>query len=397
MKTYWKRWVTWGGIGVVVAVVLGMALMPRPAPADFATVDRGTLIVTLDEEGETRVRDLFVVSAPLAGRVLRIELEPGDPVTAGESVLATFLPNDPSLLDARSRGEAQARVRAARASLETARAERTKAEAELDYARSELERSRRLSAEGIVSEEALDQAELSEETAARALDAADSRVRSAVHELERAQAALLEPGGSNQNTGGRTIVIRSPVEGTVLRRLRQSESVVPAGEPLIEVADSTDLEIVADYLSTDAVRIRPGQRVLIEQWGGDRPLPGHVRRVEPSGFTKISALGVEEQRVNVIIDLDEPPQQLGDGFRVEVRVVTYEREDVLRVPTSSLFRHEQDWAVFTVDGGRARLRPIEVGRRTGLLAEVLTGVEEGESVIVHPSDAIADGVRVAAR
>jgi HlyD family secretion protein len=397
MKTSWKRWVTWGGIGSVVAVVLGMALMPRPAPADFATVDRGTLIVTLDEEGETRVRDLFVVSAPLAGRVLRIELEPGDPVTAGESVLATFLPNDPSLLDARSRGEAQARVRAARASLETARAERTKGEAELDYARSELERSRRLSAEGIVSEEALDQAELSEETAARALDAADSRVRSAVHELERAQAALLEPGGSNQNTGGRTIVIRSPVEGTVLRRLRQSESVVPAGEPLIEVADSTDLEIVADYLSTDAVRIRPGQRVLIEQWGGDRPLPGHVRRVEPSGFTKISALGVEEQRVNVIIDLDEPPQQLGDGFRVEVRVVTYEREDVLRVPTSSLFRHEQDWAVFTVDGGRARLRPIEVGRRTGLLAEVLTGVEEGESVIVHPSDAIADGVRVAAR
>ena len=380
MKPPSKRIVIWSVLALALVVVLGLALAPRPVAADFTSVDRGSVIVTLDEEGETRVRDRFLISAPLAGRVLRIELEPGDVVRAGDSVLASFLPNDPSLLDARTYGEARAHVASTRASLEAARSERKKAEAELDYARSELERNRRLLDEGVVSRAKLDQATLAERTAVEALAAADSRVRRTVHDVERAQAALIEPGEASAGAA-RTIVIRSPVDGIVLRRLRESEAVVPAGEPLIEVADPRELEIVADYLSTDAVQIRPGQRVQIEQWGGDRPLNGKVRRVEPSGFTKVSALGVEEQRVNVIIDVEEPPPTLGDGYRVEVRVVVYERDDVLRIPTSSLFRHGEDWAVFTAHGGKARLRRIEIGRRTGLLAEVLTGLEAQEQVI----------------
>lgn len=389
-----------GGGAVLLLGLLIFALRPKAQGADFATVERGALQVTLDEEGETRVRDRFTVSAPLAGRVLRIELEPGDPVLADDTVLAVFQPSAPTLLDSRSRAEAQAQLKAAEAALGLARAERDKVAAELRYAASELARYRKLAAAEIVSQDALESTELRESTASEALKSAEFAIRSRQHDLEMARARLVESSGAPSQNTGAPIELRSPIDGVVLRRLHESESVVPAGEPLIEVADPARLEIVADFLSTDAVRITAGQTVLIEQWGGNLALAGRVRRVEPSGFTKISALGVEEQRVNVIIDFAdsrEAWEALGDGFRVEVRVVIWEKEAILKAPTSSLFRHGESWAVFAVENGKAVLREIEIGQRNGLEAELLSGLEEGARVIVHPGDNIADGVAVTER
>ncbi|MCP3957764.1 MAG: efflux RND transporter periplasmic adaptor subunit [bacterium] len=396
-KTFKRRLLVWGGTAAIV-ILIGLSLAPKPQPADFATVDRGALSVTIDEEGETRVRDRYLVSAPLAGRVLRIELEPGDQVSAGETVLATFQPTDPVLLDARSRAEAEARVKAAEAALGRARADRDRSQAELKKAEADLERTGKLASEEIVSQDRLEVAELERDTRQKAVKAAEYAVRTTAYDLEVARASLVEPGSGNGDR--EPIAIRSPVNGTVLRRLRESEAIVPAGEPLLEVADPADLEIVSDLLSTDAVQVRRGQKVLVEQWGGDRPLHGVVRRVEPYGFTKVSALGVEEQRVNVVIDFEDPKEAweaLGDGYRVEVRIVTWEEEDVVRVPTSSLFRNGEGWAVFAVDAGKASLREIEIGMRNGLEAQVISGLGEGEQVIVHPSDSIVDGVKVEER
>ncbi len=401
-----RRLLIWGGSAVVLAVI-GWSLVPDPLPADFATAERGLLRVTIDEEGETRVRDRFVVSAPLAGRVLRIELEPGDPVQAGDTVLATFQPTDPVLLDARSRAEAEARVKAAESAIGRARADLDRTRAELKKAAADLERARRLAGEEIVSAEQLETAELDHDTRTKAVRAAEFAVRTTTYDLEVARASLVEPGQGNDTR--EPILLRSPIDGVVLRRLRESESVVPAGEPLLEVGDPADLEIVSDLLSTDAVQVRRGQKVLVEQWGGEGPLHGVVRRVEPSGFMKVSALGVEEQRVNVLVDFEDPReawQALGDGYRVEVRIVTWEEEDVLAVPTSSLFRHgvasegrpgESGWAVFAVEDGMAVLREVEIGMRNGLAAEVLNGLDDGQQVIVHPSDSIEDGVKVEER
>ena len=382
----------------LVALMLLVGLWPTSVPADFATVTRGPLRVTVDEEGETRCRDRFVVSAPVAGRVLRIKLEPGDHVARGETLLATFLPGDPVPLDARSRAGAGAAVSAAKSALGRARAEQGRAENAVRLALSELERHRKLAAEQIVSSQVLDAKETEAKTAMDTQRASEFAVATAEHQLEVAQARLLQASGRPGSVD--PFELHSPIDGVVLKRLRESEAVVPVGEPLLELGDPSDLEIVADLLSTDAVKIGPGDRVLIEQWGGDQELEGRVRRVEPSGFMKFSALGVEEQRVNVVIDFEDPVEAweaLGDGYRVEVRVVVWENEDVLKLPTSAMFRHGDQWAVFVVDGGRALLRPVDVGRRNGLEAQVLSGVEAGARVIVHPSDAIVDGARLSER
>jgi len=401
MKPTTKRRIWfWGILGAVgLALIWAAVLAPRRVPADFVPVVRGPMKVTLDHEGKTRVRDRFVVSAPLPGRVLRIELEPGDTVVAGETELAVFQPSDPILLDARSRAEAEARVRATRAALDRARADRERASAEHEFASKELERSRRLAEEGVVSTELLDGKESEAKARTEALQAAEAAVRTVLHELEMAQARLVEPGEAAARSGS-VIRLRSPVDGVVLRRERESEAVVQAGEPLLVVADPRNLEIEADYLSSDAVKIRPGMQARIEQWGGGEDLEGQVRRVEPYGFMKVSALGVEEQRVNVIIDFTGPAEDrvgLGDGYRVEVRVIVWAGEDVLQVPAGSLFRSGEDWAVFVVEEGRARLRTLEIGRLNGLAAQVLDGLREGDQVIAHPSEQIADGVRVEPR
>ena len=391
------RFIVWGVAGLVVAALV-YALQPQPLQADFVTIGSGPLRVTLDEEGETRVRDRFMVSAPLAGRVLRIELEPGDPVAANETVLATFLPVDPTLLDARTRAEIEARVRAAESAVGRAEVERERAGTELEFAESDLERYRHLDANALISKEQLDATELRARTAAETRRSAEFTVSNARYELEVAQASLLQARGGGG--AGQTITLRSPIDGVVLRRLRESEAIVPVGEPLMEIADPAQLEIVSDFLSTDAVRIKPGQPVLIEQWGGDRALAGRVRRVEPYGFTKISALGVEEQRVNVVIDFEDVRgawEALGDGYRVEVRAVIWEENDVLKVPTSSLFRNGDDWAVYAVAADTAALTHVEIGQRNGLEAQIVSGLSEGDEVIAYPSDAIADGVEVVER
>jgi HlyD family secretion protein len=383
-------------VPAAVLAALALGLRASPAPVDLAPVSRGPLRVTLDEEGETRIRDRFVVSAPFAGRILRIDLDPGEPVRKGD-VLVILRPGTPNLLDARSRAGFEARVRSAQAALGRAKADRERARAELRFAESDLKRNSALGKQGIVSQERVDQARLSVDTRRGALAATEYEVEAAQHELEAARASLLEAG----ETGvGGLFEVRSPVDGVVLRRLRESESVVGAGEPLLEVGDPRDLEIVSDLLSTDAAQLRPGQLVSIEQWGGETPLAARVRRIEPSGFTKISALGVEEQRVWVVMDLVDAPDRrpsLGDGFRVEVRVVMWDGSDVLQVPTSSLFRDDQGWAVFAVENGKAVKRRVDVGHQNGTTAEVRSGLKEGDRVILHPGAEVADGVEVEER
>ena len=394
-----RRWIFWTAGAIVAAVVVFLGTRPQPVPAEVDQVTRGPIDVTIDEEGETRVRDRFVISAPLGGRVLRIELEPGDTVVASETVLAVFLPSAPVLLDARSRAEAQAAVETALAAVGQAEAHYEQAAAEVTFSRAEVERYRRLARDGIVSVEQMETSQLDLDTRQEALEAAEYAVRTALSELQAARVRLQRFSGRSAAADGETIEITSPVSGVVLRRLRESESVVPAGEALLEIGDPQQIEVVTDYLSKDAVRIRPGQQVLIDRWGGDRPLGGRVRRVEPSGFTKISALGVEEQRVNVVMDITDPPEVwagLGDGFRVETRVVVWQSEDELKAPTGALFRRDEGWAVFAVDGGRAVLRSIEIGERNAQEAQVLGGLEPGQEVVVYPSDSLSDGSRVAA-
>jgi len=381
---------------VVIAAIGFWAFAPSAVPADFAQVGRGTLQVTVNEEGRTRVRNRFVVSAPLPGRMQRIELEPGDPVVAAKTVVARFQPSDPGLLDVRTRAELQARVKAAESALGGARADRERVRAELAFALADLERARSLVDEKVIAPRELEGAEREAEALERTLQSAEFAVSTAEHQLEVARASLI------QTRGGRTaaIPLYSPIDGVILRRLQESETVVPTGQPLLEIGNLDDLEIVSDLLSSAAVRVSPGQPVLIEQWGGDRPLDGRVRLVEPSGFTKISALGVEEQRVNAIVDFVAPPENrpnIGDGYRVEVRIVVSSRENVLKVPTSSLFRHEGEWAVYVVENDRAVRRLVQTGERNGLEAEVTGGLNDGERIVVFPSDAVADGVRVTPR
>lgn len=386
-------------IAVVIAVLAAIgywAFRPTAVPADFASVARGAVHVTVNEEGRTRVRDRYVVSAPVPGRMGRIELEPGDPVTARKTLLAQFQPLDPALLDVRTRAELDARVKAADAALGGARAERERLRAEAAFAQSELKRARQLVAEKVISTREMEVAERQAQTVERGLQSADFGVRTAEYQLQQARASLTQSQGGR----GAAIPLYSPVNGVVLRRLQESAAVVPAGTPLLEIGDIADLEIVSDLLSNAAVRVRAGQAVLIEQWGGDRPLKGRVRRVEPSGFTKISALGVEEQRVNTIVDFDDGPAgrpPIGDGYRVEVRIIVSSRENVLKVPVSSLVRYGSDWVLYIVENDRATRRVVQIGERNGLEAEVTSGLSGGERIIVYPSDAITDGVKVAPR
>jgi HlyD family secretion protein len=383
----------------LIALILIMAFWPKPAAVDLAPVKRGPLTITIDEEGKTRVRNHFVVSAPVAGRVQRIELEPGDRVVRNETVVAIFSPADPVLLDFRSRKEAEANVKAAEAGLGRAKAECERTAAEERHAQSELARTRALYKDGLAARQSFDAAENEARTSVEALRAAEFSVAGAEHEATMARARLLsnsrEPGDPQP-----PIVLRAPITGVVLKRLRESEAIVPAGDPLVELGDPKQLEIASDFLSTDAVRIRPGYPVQIERWGGEGVLHGRVRRIEPAGYMKVSALGVEEQRVSVLIDFDDPFnawKRLGDAYRVEVRVIVWQAQDVLKTPTSSLFRRGENWAVFAVENGLARLRTVEIGQRNGSEAQALKGLSESEIVIVHPSDAVKDGVRIAAR
>ncbi len=404
-RTTKRRIAFWGTVGVALAAALAIMTRPQPVPVDFAAASRGPMAETLDHEGRTRVRERYVVSAPVAGRVLRIELRPGDRVVANQTVIATFAPGASSLLDARSRAGATSHVSEAEALLEQVKAQRELARVQSQHARDERDRAQNLAKFGLLTAEGRQAAETQAAAAERSLEAAEAAVRVATHEVEAARAMLVEPGSAPAGTTGAsakgvTLTLRSPIDGVVLERHRESEAVVMHGEPLVTVADTSALEVVADYLSSDAVRIQPGMRALIDQWGGGQPLDAVVRRVEPAGFLKISALGVEEQRVWVVLDLKDPAaagRALGDGYRVEVRVVTWEGGDVVRVPVSSLFRRGTGWAVFVEEGGLARERPVQIGHRNGTFAEVLSGVSVGAKIIIYPPDTVSDGTHIAAR
>lgn len=416
-----RKWLKHRGalaVAAVVVVLLVIALRPTPIEVELAPVSRGALRVTVDEEGMTRIRDKFLVTAPVAGAISRIELEPGDRVRRGD-VFATIHPERPPLLDARTRAERSAGVEAARAAVLAARAEEQRAAAVLAHAQSELRRVRPLNKAGAISDAELDTYETQARSAEEAHRAALAAVTRAASELDAARAALVDDAaavgaGTNGQRGGdgpatasrvetrsgRAIPVRIPVDGVVLRRLRESESVVPTGEGLLEVGDPQRLEVVADFLSTDAVRISAGAVVIVDQWGGGRSLRARVRRVEPSGFTKVSALGVEEQRVNVIVDFTDPVeawQALGDGFRVEVRAVLWEAANVLKAPVGSLFRQGEAWAAYVEREGRAERRIVTIGHRNDRDAEVTAGLREGERVVMHPSDALTPDSRVTPR
>ncbi len=386
---------------MAIAGAIAVAMVPTPVPVDLATVSRRAMTVTLDHEGKTRVRERFTVSAPVSGRVLRIELQPGDAVVANRTVLATFLPGASSLLDARTRAEAQSRVKAAEALVQEATAQRDQARVQSEMASTERYRAQKLADAGYETQQARQAAETEAIARQRALDAAAAALKAAENDRDAARAALLEPGArSARDDGAGLLKLRSPIDGVVLQRLHESEAVVPQGEPLVEVADVSALEVAADFLSTDAVRIRPGMPALIDQWGGAAPLEARVRRVEPSGFMKVSALGVEEQRVWVVMDFDQPRaawQALGDGYRVEARVVVWEQPGVVQAPASSLFRRGDGWAVFVAENGVARLRSVRVGQVNGVDAAIVSGLEPGERVVTHPPDNVADGVRISAR
>lgn len=402
MRLAARRGLIWSVVGVLLAAGLAYAFWPEPVPVDLAAVGRGALRVTVDEEGRTRVKEVYVVSAPVAGRMQRVEVHVGDEVAAG-AVIAVIEPTEPTFLDVRTRTQAESAVRAAEAGKALADAELARARAELDFAQADFERAKKLADRGTISQRALERAELDVKTREAELRTAEAAVKVKTFELQTARAQLIAPGAPGAPGNEETVCcvdVRAPVGGRVLRVLHESESVVPAAEPILEIGDPRDLEIEVDLLSRDAVRVREGAPVLIEDWGGDATLAGRVRRVEPYGFTKISALGIEEQRVNVIIDFTDPPERwrpLGHGYRVETRIVVWQEADVLKVPLGALFRRGDDWAVFVESEGRARLRRVAIGHGNSREAEVLDGLAEGERVVLHPSDRVGDGARLIAR
>jgi HlyD family secretion protein len=383
-------------LAAALLATLAWGFWPRPVLVEVATAERGPLQVTVEEEGRTRVKDRYVISAPVAGYLRRIELDAGDALTRGQTV-AVLEPLRSEVLDPRSRARAEAQIAAAQAALKAAEKKVAAARAEAEFARDEYARKQKLRASETISRTLLEEAETRARQTAADEESAKFTVEVARFDLEAARTALRYSLADETATRPVTVELQAPVASRVLRVNHESEGVVAAGEDLLEIGDPARLEVAVDVLSEDAVRIRPQTRVQFFRWGGDAPLEGVVRTVEPSGFTKISALGVEEQRVWVIADLASPRQMwrfLGDGYRVEASFILWQDPDVLQTPASALFHHGGEWAVFVVEDGRARRRTVGLGHRNGLMAEITGGLQAGERVITHPDDRIEDGVRV---
>ncbi len=386
---------------IIVAVVLatGYGLLPRAADVDLVNVSRGPLQVTIEEEGRTRLKERFVISAPVSGVMRRIEAKVGDPVQKGQTIVV-LEPLWSQALDPRSRAEAEAGVSAAMAALKAAQEKERAAAADADYLEKRLERITNLHTSGYVAKDQFDQAFSEVKKAQAVRHSAEAAVNVARFELDRTRVALQSFTSRKSTESHPAVNISSPITGTIFRIHRESEGTVSAGEPLMDIGNVENLEVRVEVLSSDAVRIKKGTPVLFKRWGGDDPLSGAVRIVEPAGFTKISSLGVEEQRVLVIADILSPPDTwrvLGDGYRLEAHFVILEAKDVLQVPNSALFRSGKDWAVFVSDNGKARKRLVEVGQRNGFTAEILSGIQENDKVIAHPDEAISDGSRIQSR
>jgi HlyD family secretion protein len=379
-----RRWVPYlAGLLLLAAVVAG--LWPQPVLIEVATVSVGPLRATVNEEGKTRIKQRFTVSAPLNGALQRIPFKAGAPVVAGQTVVAVMEPLAPNLLDARARSSAEARRDTATANLEKARAADT-------FAASELARFKKLYNDNTISIEEFESAQMRAASSAKELAAAQSALRQAQAELAEFTADAADPPGQE-------IEVKAPVTGRILKVFEENARVVTAGTPLVEVGDPTDLEVVIEVLSRDGAIIPPGAKVEFDDWGGPTPLEGRVRLVEPAAFTKVSALGVEEQRVNVIADFVTPPEQratVGDNFRVEARIITWEDNQALQVPAGALFRQGDEWATFVVIDGRAELRRVKAGHSSGTQTQVLEGLKPGEQVILYPGSRVQPGQRVRA-
>jgi len=378
----------WYAIGLAVAAWLGVRLLrPETVVVDAAPVTVGPLVATIGDEGQTRVRHRHIITAPLPGRLERIALEVGDSVARG-MVVARLAPVP---LDARSRQQAEAALEAARDLERMSTAAVAQGRIALEQAQQDLARGQELGARGGLAPADVERLQLTRDARAREVEALEARARAAVHDVQRAQSALLASGTA---AGAQTLLLTCPIGGRVLAIPERSERTVQAGEPLMEIGDPADIEIVVDLLSTDAVKVSPGQGLRVTGWGGDSALTGRVRRIDPAGFTKISALGVEEQRVNVIGDFDAAPGRLGDRYRVDVEVVLWQGDSVVKVPASALFRRGDGWALFTIENGRARERAVTVGHESSTETEIISGVEPGSLVIRHPTDRIRNGTRV---
>ncbi len=401
-----RSWMTSATIVLIIAAIT-WAFWPRPLMVDVGEVKRAPMVMTINEEGKTRVRNAYVVSTPVAGRLLRIEVESGDQVEEGKSIIARMLPSNPAALDIRTREQARAAVTAAEAAVRVARADLNKAVADRDLANIDLNRKRALKISGTVNQTSVDHAERAWRVADASVEQAKAGISMRQADLANARARLInfDSADSDQTVNNifqnEAIPVFAPISGRILRILQKSETTLPAGKAILEIGDiSNDLEIVAELLSTDAVRVLVGNRVIITNWGGPTPLNGIVERVDPWGFTKFSALGVEEQRVNTVIKFSDPPEHrksLGHGFRIETRIVIWEDKDALVVPSSALFREQDDWVVFVANDGVAVLRQVTIGHNNGIQAEVRSGLEASDKVILYPSAGLTNNSRVVRR
>lgn len=393
-----KQWVA---LALALMLILGgfvWAFMPQPVPVDAIKVSRGTFEQTIEEDGKTRVRERYIISAPLAGELDRIEIHAGD-VVKKDQVLASIWPSVPALLDVRVQREMEERVGSAEAGLARAGSTVARAKAALEQARADLKRVETLAKQGFVSSANREQVELAVQLRTRESEAAAFEQHAAAHQLDQARAALLHARTQGRGKSGRAFEVRSPISGHVLRVAQENEGVTPIGAPIMELAEVAKLEAVVDVLSTDAVQIRSGAQVYLDSGNGVHAV-GRVRLVEPAAFTKVSALGVEEQRVNIVIDFAAPPEQmskLGDAYRVDARIVVTRAENAVKVPVGALFREGEQWRVFVVKDKRATKQAVKLGNRNGIEAIVSEGLQVGDQVVVYPSDSVKDGVRVEVR
>ena len=389
--------VMFGVIALVVLAAIFWTLRTPPLEVDAARVLEAPLTVTINDEGETRVRDMFVVAAPINGRLLRVDLDAGDPVIAGSTIVARIMPSQPDFLNPRSDAETRAQIQALQANVRSSASRITQADADRKLAAANFDRIDALFQRGFATRTAHDAARAARDASAARLAEARGAKDAAHSELQAARARLIGPSGTGS---GKILEIRAPESGSVLRLIHESETPIAAGTPIVEIGNPVAIEIVTDLLSSDAVKIKPGSNVLIDNWGGEQPLAGKVLRIEPFGFTKISALGVEEQRVNVILEFTDPEkarERLGHGYRVIVRIIEWSDDKVLQVPISALFRDKGQWSVFVVRNSEAKLVRVKVGRMNDEHAQILEGLEADQSVILHPSEKIENETAVKLR
>lgn len=394
----WARRLTWGGLAIVLVGGLVWALWPQPTPVDMAIATRGTLQVTIAGDGITRVREPFAITAPTTGTVERSPVQVGDTVVAGQSVVAVILPAEPALMDARTRAQAEAAVTEAEAAVQVAETNLRRVISDLSHVRTELDRAQALAATGAISQRALENAQQAFTQATQALAGARSERELRQAGLARARAQLLGPDAVAPGDG--RLVLKAPHSGTVLSIADASARLVQAGAPLLTIGDLNDLEVEVDLLSPDAVKVSPGAAAFIDRWGGDGILGARVRRIDPAAFTRVSALGIEEQRVRLLLDFTGPAEArrgLGDRYRVFVRIVTWEGRDLLLVPQSALFRQDGGWAAFRVTDGVARIVAVSVGHQSEGQAEITDGLAVGDRVVLYPAASLTDGIRVVAR